>query len=345
MGSASIPDPKDASTTEELKAQLRRLKAWSGLSFRELERRADSAGDVLPYSTGSAMLSPRRRGLPREELIAAFTRACGCTPEQISGWIEARRRIAASPATAALPPQPAPPQPAVPGLRQCLSTALAPRRQRAASMFGRSRRKFCALAIASALLLLVGTTGAVNALSAGDTGKSMLLSDRCPASMGLNTYGKCARELQRGLQRKGLRLPEDAWYGPFTKQRILAFQALAGLPPTGIADRQTQRALLADKPVTPPQWSTAATERRIREVFKEAPGQAVTLARCLSYLDSFWTIADKHMVRYWGLFQFSDLELLDFRATPAQALNPEWNIQQAYSIYSRTRDFRHWTCP
>ncbi|GAA2590097.1 peptidoglycan-binding domain-containing protein [Actinomadura fulvescens] len=340
MGTASIPEPGDAGTPEELKIQLRRLKAWSGLSFRELERRAHAAGDVLPYSTGSAMLSPRRRGLPRDELIAAFTRACGCTPEQVSAWIEARRRIAATTAAPQASSEPAagdfrPSPPPRPRLVPSLLAMAA----------GRLRANRCALIVANAALLMAVAVGLINSFWAGETGRDMLLSDRCPSSIGLNTYGNCAQELQRGLQRKGLRIPDDAWYGPFTKQRILAFQALAGLPTTGIADRQTQRALLTDKPVTHPQWSTAATERRIREVFTEAPDEAVEVARCLSYLDSFWIVADKRLMRHWGLFQFSDLELMDLRATPAHALNPEWNIQQAHGIYTRTHDFRHWRCP
>jgi hypothetical protein len=55
-------------------------------------------------------------------------------------------------------------------------------------------------------------------------------------------------------------------------------------------------------------------------------------------------MTDTRGVRRWGLFQFSDLELLDLRANAVSALDPEWNIQTARMIWTRTRDFRHWSC-
>ncbi|NEA00807.1 hypothetical protein G3I28_15960, partial [Streptomyces sp. SID10116] len=56
-------------------AELRRLKAWSGLSYREVERAAAAAGEVLPYSTAATML--RKDRLPREAVLVAYLVACG----------------------------------------------------------------------------------------------------------------------------------------------------------------------------------------------------------------------------------------------------------------------------
>ncbi|MDX2600563.1 hypothetical protein PV379_12465 [Streptomyces caniscabiei] len=73
-------------------AALRRLKAWSGLSYRGLERRAREAGHVLPYSTAATMLG--RDSLPRAELVAAFVAACGVRGDAAEAWLDARVTIA-----------------------------------------------------------------------------------------------------------------------------------------------------------------------------------------------------------------------------------------------------------
>jgi hypothetical protein len=88
-------------------AELRRLKAWSGLSYRELERTAAAAGEVLPYSTAATML--RRDRLPREAVLVAFLVACGLGAEDTRQWVAARRELAMG-----VRPLPAPaPQPPV----------------------------------------------------------------------------------------------------------------------------------------------------------------------------------------------------------------------------------------
>lgn len=73
-------------------AALRRLKAWSGLSYRQLERRATEAGHTLPYSTAATMLGRDR--LPRAELVAAFVAACGVRADKAEAWLDARVTIA-----------------------------------------------------------------------------------------------------------------------------------------------------------------------------------------------------------------------------------------------------------
>ncbi|TDB87129.1 hypothetical protein E1264_15610 [Actinomadura sp. KC216] len=338
------PGPENITTPEEFKARLRALKAWSGLSFREIERRARLAGDTLPYSTGEAMVSSRRRSLPREEQVAAFTRACGCPPAQVDEWVRARRRIAAMsavPATAPvgglssakwdrtdvrspgrLPPRGGAPRPAPPG--------------------GRARRWILAGACAAISLTLTSGGTLVPDTAASSPRSS---SPRgCPETISLGAYGPCALQIQRQLRRKGIPLPEDSWFGPFTKQRLAVFQAFARLPITGQADHRTRRALAGPEPIQRRAWTAAQVEQRLAEVFPEQRDKAVKLVRCLSHLDPLWVMPDAHGVRYWGLFHFSDPELFAMGAGPVAALDPEWSIQTARMIWKRTRDFRHWTC-
>ncbi|WP_328771426.1 hypothetical protein [Streptomyces sp. NBC_00286] len=85
------PTPPDTDPAAFM-AALRRLKAWSGLSYRQLERRATEAGHTLPYSTAATMLGRER--LPREELVVAFVTACGVRGDEAEAWADARTTIA-----------------------------------------------------------------------------------------------------------------------------------------------------------------------------------------------------------------------------------------------------------
>jgi hypothetical protein len=87
------PDPRAARSAPEFIAMLRMLKDASGLTFRELAQQAETVGDVLPRSTIANMLG--RTSVPREELLAAFVRACGCGPEQVADWLAVRKELAA----------------------------------------------------------------------------------------------------------------------------------------------------------------------------------------------------------------------------------------------------------
>ncbi|MFF4273432.1 hypothetical protein [Streptomyces sp. NPDC001536] len=100
-----VPTPADGEAA--FMAELRRLKAWSGLSYRELERAAAAAGEVLPYSTAASML--RRDRLPREAVLVAFLAACGLDAEDTRRWVAARRELAmgARPFPAPAPREPA----------------------------------------------------------------------------------------------------------------------------------------------------------------------------------------------------------------------------------------------
>ncbi|WP_267246418.1 hypothetical protein [Streptomyces sp. PR69] len=99
------PTPPDTDAAAFV-AALRRLKAWSGLSYRRLERHAADVGHCLPYSTAATMLGRDR--LPREELVAAFVAACGVRGDEAEAWLDARTDIACGPAPADATPTPTP---------------------------------------------------------------------------------------------------------------------------------------------------------------------------------------------------------------------------------------------
>ncbi|MGW4203918.1 helix-turn-helix domain-containing protein [Streptomyces sp. NPDC004726] len=87
----TAPDPEEARNAAEFVARLQALKDWSGLTYRELTSRADAVGEVLPRSTVANMLS--RSTVPREELVAAFVRACGCGPGSMETWLRVRKEL------------------------------------------------------------------------------------------------------------------------------------------------------------------------------------------------------------------------------------------------------------
>ncbi|WP_419997563.1 helix-turn-helix domain-containing protein [Streptomyces boninensis] len=92
MPATPPPEPPSTADEAEFLAQLRRLKTWSGLSYRQLERAASAAGDWLPSSTTASMLS--RETLPRAALLRAYVRACGLSEEAAESWLAARSRAA-----------------------------------------------------------------------------------------------------------------------------------------------------------------------------------------------------------------------------------------------------------
>ncbi|MFF3755243.1 helix-turn-helix domain-containing protein [Streptomyces sp. NPDC002018] len=96
------PNSEAARTPAEFVHAMRQLRNWADLSYRQLERRANDAGDVLPRATVSGVLA--REDLPREELLAAFIRACGGDAATVDAWLDARRRLAMS-AEPAVPDQ------------------------------------------------------------------------------------------------------------------------------------------------------------------------------------------------------------------------------------------------
>ncbi|WCN83961.1 ATP-binding protein [Micromonospora sp. LH3U1] len=107
------PNPNGINGPGEFIAALRQLRAWSDLSYRQLARRAEAAGEVLPASTTASMLA--RASLPRSDIVATFVRACGLDGAAVATWVAARNALAAATARpdGAAPvthdaPQPAP---------------------------------------------------------------------------------------------------------------------------------------------------------------------------------------------------------------------------------------------
>jgi len=97
------PGPVDAGTASEFVEAMRRRRNATGLTYRELERRAEAKGHTLPRSTLTSVLS--RTSLPREELVTAFVLACDGDEDEVGEWLAARRRLTAGdPAPAAEAP-------------------------------------------------------------------------------------------------------------------------------------------------------------------------------------------------------------------------------------------------
>ncbi|MGW6056761.1 hypothetical protein [Streptomyces sp. NPDC055189] len=138
------PVPPRTAQTPAFMAELRRLKAWSGLSYRELERAAATAGEVLPYSTAATML--RRDRLPRETVLVAFVVACGLDADDTRRWVAARRELAMG----AQPPAPLTP----PTTPPAIPAAEPPVRRR------RPRLPLAVLGAATAVAILVGASAA-----------------------------------------------------------------------------------------------------------------------------------------------------------------------------------------
>lgn len=92
--SFDMPRPDRVSTPAEFIAAMRALRDRAQLTYRQLERRAQAAGDRLPRSTIAAVLSRDR--IPRESTIASFVRACGGDRHAVELWLAARRRVSAT---------------------------------------------------------------------------------------------------------------------------------------------------------------------------------------------------------------------------------------------------------
>ncbi|MEU8253578.1 NB-ARC domain-containing protein [Micromonospora inaquosa] len=116
-----LPSPNGLGNPGDYIAALRRLRAWSDLSYRQLARRAEALGETLPASTTASMLA--RSSLPRSDVVATFVRACGLDKASVATWVAARNTLAAAstrPAAAAPvtydAPRPAPDGGSVPAM-------------------------------------------------------------------------------------------------------------------------------------------------------------------------------------------------------------------------------------
>ncbi|MFF5721243.1 RICIN domain-containing protein [Streptomyces buecherae] len=85
--------PQQAGNVSEFASAMRQLKERSGLTYRQIEKRAAEHGEVLARSTLADALGGKVA--PRPELVAAFVRVCG-EEERVSEWLEARDRAVSS---------------------------------------------------------------------------------------------------------------------------------------------------------------------------------------------------------------------------------------------------------
>ncbi|MFJ4279279.1 peptidoglycan-binding protein, partial [Streptomyces massasporeus] len=168
-----------------------------------------------------------------------------------------------------------------------------------------------------------------------------LFSANCSPVIAMGQHDACVREVQRLLHAKGADIGVDGDFGPQTQRRVTAFQVLAGLQPNGVVGEPTKKALYTSR-VRMAVWSPERVRQRVRDVFSEVPDKAVAIADCQSFLDPLHILPNTNGTRNWGLFQISDARLRELGGTPRQALDPEWNIRAAHTLWSRDRDFGDW---
>ncbi|MCF1650389.1 peptidoglycan-binding protein, partial [Streptomyces indiaensis] len=187
------------------------------------------------------------------------------------------------------------------------------------------------------------TNGRSSSGGGRDTGDDRpLFSAGCPPVIAMGEHDECVREVQRLLHAKGADIGVDGDFGPQTLRRVTAFQVLAGgLQPNGVVAEPTKKALYTSR-VRMDVWPPQKVRQRVREVFWEVPDKAVAIADCQSFLDPLHILPNTNGTRNWGLFQISDARLSELGGTPRDALDPEWNIQAARTLWSRDRDFGDW---
>ncbi|MFK3982940.1 peptidoglycan-binding protein [Micromonospora sp. NPDC050397] len=364
QGDADGKDVTSVATSGEFVALLRQLRDDSGLTYREIERRAVAAGHWLPRSTLATLLS--RTTLPREELVVALLTACGTPSSELERWRRVRQELADGSRVAVGPDRPTPtptptpnaePEPVSVGPGRGAAGAVAAdgvTATAAGAAAGRRRPRWrwsrlAMIAVGFVMVTALAGAGLVTLEPPADARRPsgatpLLLSDDCPETLAIGAVSKCVQDLQERMRIRGLDLPADGWFGPHTKMRVMAFQALSDLPPTSIVDEETKRALYAES-IPLPTWSKDEVERALRASFPEDPDGAVRVASCLSELDPYWIFGYSDGSRRWGLFQFSDRELKASGVGPPEGLSLGWSVATARTIWSRTRDFSHWNCP
>ncbi|MEV7230781.1 helix-turn-helix domain-containing protein [Polymorphospora sp. NPDC051019] len=181
MDDAAQNSVPQAATAGEYVGLLRDVRRRSGLTYREISRRASAAGHWLPPSTLATMLG--RTTLPRERTVVALLAACGTPAAAIEQWVGLRRDIDARVKEWARRvseptiPDPASPDPALPGARLPVEPILPrpPATTYRATRPGRRRLRLAAIALAGAL-----AGGAYGVLLAGASGPDVVTTDGCP---------------------------------------------------------------------------------------------------------------------------------------------------------------------
>ncbi|MET7866677.1 peptidoglycan-binding protein [Micromonospora taraxaci] len=356
MDDAALDLAPQATTAGEYVALLRDVRRRSGLTYREVSRRASATGHWLPPSTLATMLG--RSTLPRERTVVALLAACGTAAGEVERWLTVRSDIeahlserdrvaiqetgtttapSADPAPAAdpaPPAAPAPPADLAPPAGPVPPELVSPDVPRPA------RRRLRLAAVALLAVLTVGAAGTL--LPRANPTTDDAPTDDCPVVLRQGMYGPCVQSLQERLVAGGLFVPVDGWFGPDTTSRLIAFQALGGLPVSGTADGGMLDELSGD--LVAARWPEERVGRYVRKAFPEDPAAAVQVARCLSGLDPYRVEIAADGSRRWGVFQFSDVELSRLGVDRRTALDPVWNVRAARDVWSRTTSFEHWDC-
>lgn len=314
-------------------AELRELhRLWALAGMERGERAVPEEGQA---GTGTAEKA--------KETAGAATGAMDAAPESQ----EAPETVGAS---AAVETQEAPAGPVAPSFVVEVTETASPSQAGRRLSRGRSGRRTAVTAVVTAVVLVTAAWG-VSAISSRTESPSgtasaaqdhrLLFATGCKPVVSMGQQDKCVREVQRQLERHGAKIGVDSSYGPETLRRVTAFQVLADIIPNGVVGASTKKALYESR-VRMDTWPPEKVRERIREVFTEAPGDAVSVADCQSFLDPLHILPNTNGSRNWGLFQISDKRLRELGGTPRMALDPEWNIRAAKRLWSQKRDFRDW---
>jgi transcriptional regulator with XRE-family HTH domain len=324
---------------EEFAACLRTLKERAGLSYGALAGKTGiSSSSLHRYCSGSYV--PLDYGSAHR-----FATACGASPEELRRL----HRLWALADASRDPVRDGAADP-VPDPDVGRSGSRAPDPVPAAQRPPRHRTRSQALGVIALILALGATAWVVAAVSGGGpasddvasgSGERLLFSAACAQPVSMGQHDACVREVQRLLARAGAALDVDGDFGPQTLRRVTAFQVLSGISPNGVVGDETKKALYAPK-ARMNTWTPRKVRQRIREVFRDVPDRAVAIADCQSFLDPFHILPNTNGTRNWGVFQISDARLRELRGTPRDALDPEWNIQAAHRLWSRTKSFGDW---
>jgi hypothetical protein len=303
------------------------LKDRSGRGFDRLGKQAGVSGSSLHrYCSGLSVPNDYR-------VVHDFGKVCGASAEEL-------RELHQLWALADMDRDTPPPEDPEPPAGKEESESREDRRPRVPSLL---RSRYAVLAVVVAVVgigIFVWRSGEGSSDPVAEYGDRLLFSPACQ-TVSMGEHDECVTEVQNLiLQAKG-RVSVDGDFGPETLRRVTAFQVLAGLQPRGVVDTATKKALYEQR-TSMATWSPADVEKRIREVFTEAPDLAVSIARCASFLDPLWVLPNTNGSRNWGVFQISDARLLELGGTPRIAFDPAWNIEAAHRLWSVRRDFHDW---
>lgn len=349
---------KRFSEAERFAARLHALRERADYSYEVLAQKTNiSRSSLHRYCTGSSVpqdygaahriatvcgATPAElRELHRLWALAGTERENDASPEEgeTTGQGEETEELSAEDDPDALGAPPAEPPETV---RKQLPRARGRRRTAVVSLVG----AFALALVAWGVSLIIsppgpaGPRGAAGAAGAAQD-RQLLFQDACEPVVSMGQHDACVRELQLRLHSRGADIGVDGSFGPETLRRVTAFQVRAGIAPNGVVTDATKKALY-ESGVRMDTWSPEKVRRRIREVFTEAPDDAVAIADCQSFLDPLHILPNTNGTRNWGVFQISDGRLRELGGTPGQALDPEWNIQAAKRLWSQKRDFHDW---